>query len=1264
MASANRPGVIVVQELSETPAAVTAPTLNPVVIAPCYQIIEALESNGSLNDDARHAAQKYQQAAMTITQAEFPDPRDNIEEIDVLEDEVGLRIYYGGLLTTLARGSHSSTGSAFLASANGSCRPALLMTEREVGAEYHQFGSTGQNLLIAVNRQSNVTYHTVVLTGDMTPEQVADEINAVVEVAEVLDEDNTYGIPVTASHEALLLASTGFGAGASVSISGAAAATLGMASAVVWYRVAGSGFYGLDDGDGDLTTPWISWSRGSFTADGVDATWTGVAYLIDQSGVADDATAPAMYFSGPSETIPLRAATATTDGDEFWVNGVQYGGAVVTRVEATRFKLGVLDTARSAYSSTGTLTSAVYTTIEVGILANTNNQFAPKYAYFIANNLVFGEVTPEGEAASITGSVAGLDAQPAVLLGGASVISFAAVLSGSTFALTLTEDGVQGAEQVVTFSGSYANLTAVAADLTEGLTGVTASVFSDGTDNRIKLSTTATGADQSFTLSTGTDASIVEALGFSNGDEGVGKDVEFAVQAVIQTAPVNYAGELTTTENWEFVLTDSRGTDMTWSVEVAFVAGETLHDIAARISQGVALDDGGYPMYLYGASGAFQIGTLRVYDNGGTHLSVGDETDEHGYFTITTVEGGPSVVFSVTEALDGTVLGISGANLDVQGDDSLAGSRLLLTLDNNPVVVDITFESNSLSEAIDLINADESISGSIDVASESAGKMVITSAVAGASSVVAIDSAGSAAAELGLSGSATGSGRPNPDFYLDGDGSLQVGANILRNRSTGTPYGITPGSGADLYIEYRGLRLDVSAAAEDPALLSFNDITTMIAAIGPVSTDNPLALACSLMLQNAPSQTCSALGISAVSAAAPLGTVTAHLAALTFLESKDVYTLAPMTDDPFVQQLYATHVESMSQPEERGERIVFIWQGQPSRGVDTSISSGSGASVESATAVNLGSNPTDGIVGAGLDPSDLSVADGLYLEMVTVALGETSIARYSVSSQASALTTIRTSFSAGQNDDGFYTEVDLTDDVGDEGITFTLKVRGDELLITGTQLPDYPAIAETAASQGESYSNRRVFMLYCDEVDVSLDGVVTAVPGYYVSAAIAGMIAEQAPQQPFTRVSLTGFSQVYGTDSTYSENQLDTIADGGRYVMVNQGGRIASRHQRSTASISIEARELSITKAIDFLAKGLRATNRAYIGRYVINPGFIDQLVMSNTGYLARVARAGVVNAAHLKSVLQDSNAPDTVLVEVEVAPAYPCNTIRITIVS
>jgi hypothetical protein len=59
MVSENRPGVVVVQELRETPAAVTAPTLNPVVVAPCFQIVSAIDSSGSVNGDAEYTTQRY-----------------------------------------------------------------------------------------------------------------------------------------------------------------------------------------------------------------------------------------------------------------------------------------------------------------------------------------------------------------------------------------------------------------------------------------------------------------------------------------------------------------------------------------------------------------------------------------------------------------------------------------------------------------------------------------------------------------------------------------------------------------------------------------------------------------------------------------------------------------------------------------------------------------------------------------------------------------------------------------------------------------------------------------------------------------------------------------------------------------------------------------------------------------------------------------------------------------------------------------------------
>jgi hypothetical protein len=315
--------------------------------------------------------------------------------------------------------------------------------------------------------------------------------------------------------------------------------------------------------------------------------------------------------------------------------------------------------------------------------------------------------------------------------------------------------------------------------------------------------------------------------------------------------------------------------------------------------------------------------------------------------------------------------------------------------------------------------------------------------------------------------------------------------------------------------------------------------------------------------------------------------------------------------------------------------------------------------------VTLGDNPVSAIVGAGAtDVSNILVSDGIYMEVVITTLGSTDVRNYSLSSQNGVLSFFRTSFASGENDDGFYATTSLLGDSDYTSMTYAIRQRGGLLLVTGTIIPDYNAIASAAAAAGAAYGTRRVFHLYCDSADTSIDGVVTNVPGYYVAAAITGMVAQQPPQQPFTRLSMTGFSYVYGTDDTFSENQLDVVADGGRYVLLNQGGRIASRHQRSTYSASIEGRELSITKAIDYLAKGLRATNRVYIGRYVINPGFIDQLVMSNEGFLARAVQAGVVNSAALKSVLQDESAPDTVLIEVEVSPAYPCNKIRITIVS
>jgi hypothetical protein len=257
--------------------------------------------------------------------------------------------------------------------------------------------------------------------------------------------------------------------------------------------------------------------------------------------------------------------------------------------------------------------------------------------------------------------------------------------------------------------------------------------------------------------------------------------------------------------------------------------------------------------------------------------------------------------------------------------------------------------------------------------------------------------------------------------------------------------------------------------------------------------------------------------------------------------------------------------------------------------------------------------------------------------------------------------TLRTTFTGTQNADGFFTTTPLTETLSD--LDYTLAVRGSALLVAGTTRRDLTAIAAAAAAEGAAYGTRRVYLLFGSSVDISVDGVTQEVPLFYAGAPIAGMIAQQLPRQPFTNLAIPGLGKIYGTDDTFSEAFLDTIADGGRYVLVNAGGRVTCRHQRSTDSSSIETRELSITKAIDWLAKTMRQANRGFIGRYVITPNFLDQLTLANEGVLS-LAEAVAVNTADLTQVAQSEESPDTVLLEVEVQPSYPCNKIRITIIT
>ena len=499
------------------------------------------------------------------------------------------------------------------------------------------------------------------------------------------------------------------------------------------------------------------------------------------------------------------------------------------------------------------------------------------------------------------------------------------------------------------------------------------------------------------------------------------------------------------------------------------------------------------------------------------------------------------------------------------------------------------------------------------------------------------------------------SDRPTPDLVIDLSGAVLVKMEVLRN----TEGFALANAGGSLMVAYKALRLDVTPQAKKAALLNFSDIITLETALGPLTPDNPLALMLYFMMLNAPGITISGVGVPEVSAAEPDGTVAGYEAALTFLEPQEVYALAPGSQEGGVHQACASHVVAMSAPEAGGERIVFINPAMPDEALPALVGSGEGDSLPSANwfDTHISSLASD-LLSHNINPiGTIPVSDGLYL---TVA-GDTG--KYNIAQISGTRVLVRVAFAPGQNDDGFYaTPSALSGTLIGDG--FSIHVRGDKL-VTSTGLPDYDAIAQAYADLGGTYLNRRVRMTAPQKVGAIINGVEALIPGYYVCGALAGMTGQLPPQQGFTNYPITGFTRVVGSNDVFSRKQMNISAGGGTWWVIQStaGAPLQTRMQVTTDLTSVETREHSITSIVDFVAKFMRAGLRNFIGLFNITQPFLDSLSTVVQGQLAFLREAGILVGGDLNNLIQDSTAPDTVLIDVTLDVPYPCNYIRLTLV-
>lgn len=497
--------------------------------------------------------------------------------------------------------------------------------------------------------------------------------------------------------------------------------------------------------------------------------------------------------------------------------------------------------------------------------------------------------------------------------------------------------------------------------------------------------------------------------------------------------------------------------------------------------------------------------------------------------------------------------------------------------------------------------------------------------------------------------------RPTPDLQLDLSNNVIVKHSLMRDFA-GEPVN----SRAPLYIAYTAIRRDTTALAEDPGLLRFDDTIQLENAIGPISTANPLALGIFFALVNAPGVQVSGLGVDAITADSPDGTVEAYARAAEYLEGFEVYGIAPLTHSESVGQIFNTHVNFMSQPEQRGERIVMFNPSVPTNRLDSLV--GSGTSGDALTTFTFDTkivNLSALVQNAGISPiGTIPVEMGLFLDISSDNL------RYSISEISGSQVTVRvssTDFSLGSNDDNFYAEQNLPLPLINE--LFSVRIRGKALVkIDGT--PDKPAIAETVSAMGASFSNRRYWMTFPDRARATIEGLEQVVEGYYMNAATVGAIAQQPPQQSFTNFPVAGFTGVIGSNDRFSEAQLDVMAGGGAYIFIQEGAGtpIFARHALTTNLTSIETRTDSVNKVVDFTAKFMRSSLRNFIGRFNITQGFLDTLGTTSQGLFGFLVETGVLLGGQLDNIIQDEVERDTVLLDTTLDVPIPCNNIKLTL--
>lgn len=366
--------------------------------------------------------------------------------------------------------------------------------------------------------------------------------------------------------------------------------------------------------------------------------------------------------------------------------------------------------------------------------------------------------------------------------------------------------------------------------------------------------------------------------------------------------------------------------------------------------------------------------------------------------------------------------------------------------------------------------------------------------------------------------------------------------------------------------------------------------------LGLPSLENQLCLAAKLALANAGVTTVKVLALDLTPADGSLEMKTldqAYTDALAIINNDpDVYAICPLTTDIQTIKKYKSAAEAMSVPKKGKFRIVLgSSEGAPS--VDFIVGSNK-SPVQSGSIVN-------GNIADSEQNFRASYSKVLEGDTVVVTDDAGAILSGTVSSVSTSTLNITWAVAPANGACTYYVMRDISGPLG--------KDRQIELL----------------AALANELSSNRLLMVFPGICSVFVDGVdYPNVDSYFLTSALAGVMAGVEAHRPKNNISLTGVTGLTGSNlSRFNEDQIEAISDAGFFVFIQETITSAPfcMHQVMTkygiAKGVQELTELSVINNFDFVSRFFKRSVEPYLGTYNITSDTLGLMRASLEGAIA-----------------------------------------------